>query len=357
LKTAAKFEIKHIQYLNEEGKIVAKNLPDFAKDKDIMRKMYRDMSLVRAFDAKAYAMQRTGKMGTYPASLGQEAIGVGYGSVMTKEDVLVPYYRGTAGQLLHGVKMSEILLYWGGDERGSDYQDAKRDLPIAVPIATQCLNAAGVAAAIKFKGEKIAAVTEIGEGGTSKGDFYEALNVSGIWNLPLLFVVNNNQWAISVSTKNQTACETYAQKAIAAGIRCVQVDGNDIIACRAEADEALKRARAGEGPSLIEFVSYRLCDHTTADDASRYRSNEELQGAWTREPIIRLRRYLESMKAWTEEDEVNMKQEIAKEVEAAVAEFENIEKPLPETILTYLFAELPDAYQDQLEELRQRGTK
>ncbi len=357
LKTVAQFEIKHIQYLDPEGKLVGEDLPEFAKDKTIMRQMYRDMSLVRAFDTKAYAMQRTGKMGTYPASLGQEAIGVGYGSAMTSDDVLIPYYRGTAGLLQHGVKMSEILLYWGGDERGSDYANAKFDLPIAVPIATQYLNAAGVATAMKYRGQKNAAVTEIGEGGTSKGDFYEALNVAGVWNLPILFVVNNNQWAISVSTKDQTACETYAQKAIAAGINTVQVDGNDIIACREASDQALKRARAGEGPTMIEYVSYRLCDHTTADDANRYRSKEELEEAWTKEPILRLRRYLESLNAWSDDDEEAMKKENSTKIDEAVAEFESVSKPQPESMMNHLFAELPDAYQEQLEDLRKRGTK
>ena len=355
LKTVANFEVKYLQYMNQDGKIVSDNLPEFAKDKKILCKLYRDMNLLRIFDAKAYAMQRTGRMGTYPASVGQEAIGIGYGSVMKKEDVLVPYYRSTGGLLQHGVTMSEILAYWGGDERGSDFQHAKQDLPIAVPIATQYLNAAGVATAMKLRNQARVAVTEIGEGGTSKGDFYEAINVAGIWKLPVLFIVNNNQWAISVPSKIQTNTETYAQKAIAAGINFLQVDGNDIIAVRDASDKALQDARDGKGATLLECISYRLCDHTTADDARRYRESDEVDDAWTKEPIVRLKKYLETEHNWTEKDEEKMKQEIAVEVEAAVKEFNETPPPAPESMIDYLFEELPESYQDQRQQIKSGG--
>ncbi len=351
LKTVAKFEIQYLQYLGEDGKPLGKKLPAFAKDHELLKQLYADMVRLRTFDAKAYAMQRTGKMGTYPASLGQEAIGIGYGSVMKKEDVLVPYYRSTGGLLKHGVTMTEILTYWGGDERGSDFSEAREDLPIAVPIATQCLNAAGVATAFKLRGQKRAAVTEIGEGGTSKGDFYEAINVAGVWKLPVLFIVNNNQWAISVPSEIQTACETYAQKALAAGITCLQVDGNDILAVREAAEQALERARAGEGATLLECISYRLCDHTTADDASRYRSQEEVEAAWQREPVRRLRLYMEHLGIWSEADEEALKAKVAEEVEAAVQEFLNLPAPKATDMLDYLYAELPEKLKEQRDEL------
>jgi len=351
LKTITKFEINYLQYLDTDGNPVSSKLPDFAKDKDLLRSLYHDMNLLRAFDAKAYAMQRTGKMGTYPASLGQEAIGVGYGSVMEKDDVLVPYYRSTGGLLQHGVSMTEILTYWGGDERGSLFQNAQQDLPIAVPIATQCLNASGVATAIKLRKQPRAVVTEIGEGGTSKGDFYEAINVAGIWKLPVLFVVNNNQWAISVPSEIQTATETYAQKAIAAGIHHLQVDGNDILAVREASDLALKRARNGEGATLIEYISYRLCDHTTADDASRYRADKEVKEAWKREPIERLKKYMVSQGFWSEADEESMQKSITEAVETAVKEFHALDNPEPVSMIDYLYEELPDLYQSQRQEL------
>ncbi len=355
MKKVATFEIDYLQYLDNKGIPISDNLPSFAKDTHLLRQLYFDMNRLRAFDAKAYAMQRTGKMGTYPASLGQEAIGIGYGSVMKKEDVLVPYYRSTGGLLQHGVTMTEILTYWGGDERGSAFKKAPEDLPIAVPIATQCLNASGVATAIKLREQQRAVVTEIGEGGTSKGDFYEAINVAGIWKLGVLFVVNNNQWAISVPSKIQTATKTYAQKAIAAGIACLQVDGNDILAVREASDSALKRARSGEGATLIEYISYRLCDHTTADDASRYRDDKEVKQAWNNEPIVRLRKYLQSLTAWSEADEETMSLEITRQINQAVAEFNNLPKPKPEEMMDHLYAELPEIYQQQREELLRGG--
>jgi len=355
LKTVANFEVKYLQYLNHEGEIVADTIPEFAKDPSILRRLYQDMNLLRLFDAKAYAMQRTGKMGTYPASLGQEAIGVGYGSAMIKEDVLVPYYRSTGGLLQHGVTMAEILTYWGGDERGSDFSVAKQDLPIAVPIATQYLNASGVATAMKIRKQARAAVTEIGEGGTSKGDFYEAINVAGVWKLPVLFIVNNNQWAISVPSKLQSNTQTYAQKAIAAGINFLQVDGNDIIAVRDAADKALKNAREGNGATLLECISYRLCDHTTADDARRYRDAEEVDDAWTKEPIIRLKKYLQANALWSDEDEQNMNAELSQRVEAAVKEFQDMPPPAPESMIDYLFQELPESYQQQRQQIKSGG--
>ncbi len=355
--TVAKFAIERIQYLDANGKPLSKTLPDFAKDKDLLRSMYSNMVRLRMFDAKAYALQRTGNMGTYPASLGQEAIGIGYGLALTKEDVLVPYYRSTGGLLMHGVSMLEIFLYWGGDERGSNFSVAREDFPIAVPIATQCLHAAGVATAIKYRKQQRAVVTEIGEGGTSEGDFYEAINVAGIWNLGVVFFVNNNQWAISVPSAIQTNCETYAQKGIAAGIESIQVDGNDILAVYDVSRKALEKARAGKGATLIEAVSYRLCDHTTADDASRYRSKDELEKGWDAEPVKRLRAYMESLKCWSEADEKALTESIAAEIDAAVHAYKTYPAPKPEDMFDTLYAELPKHIQKQREEAIARGAK
>jgi len=344
--------------MDETGTFVSKEVPPaFAQDIDKLKKLYRDMCLIRVLDQKAYALQRTGKMGTYPAATGQEAIGVGFGSALNKEDVLVPYYRGQASMIQHGIRMEEVLLYWGGDERGCDYQDAKEDFPIAVPIATQMLHAAGVAKAMQMRGEKRCVFTEIGEGGTSEGDFYEALNVAGIWNLGVVFIINNNQWAISVPSEIQTNCETYAQKAIAAGIECIQVDGNDIVAVKAAAEKAAEKARNGGGPTVIECISLRLCDHTTADDATRYRPEGELDEGWKKEPILRLRKYLESKNAWSEDDEQNMTEELTKEVQQAVDNYLNTPVDSPEAMFDSLYAELPERTLAQRELAIARGAK
>jgi len=358
LTTVAKFEIKYLQYMDESGTFVSKEAPPaFAQDLEILKQLYRDMSLIRIFDQKAYALQRTGKMGTYPAATGQEAIGVGFGSVMTKDDVLVPYYRGQASMIQHGVRMEEVLLYWGGDERGCDYQNAKQDFPIAVPIATQSLHAAGVAKAIQMRDEKRCVFTEIGEGGTSQGDFYEAINVAGIWNLGIVFIINNNQWAISVPSEIQTKCETYAQKAIAAGIECIQVDGNDVVAVREASEKAAEKARNGGGPTVIECISLRLCDHTTADDATRYRPDGELDEGWKKEPILRLRKYLQSKKAWSDQDEKALQEIIAEKVQTAVDNYLNTPVDNPEAMFDNLYAELPERTLAQRELAIARGAK
>jgi len=357
LTTVAKFEIPYFQYMDANGKFVRDDVPEWVNDLDLMKKLYRDMAQIRLLDNKAYALQRTGKMGTYPAATGQEAIGVGFGSVMSKEDVLVPYYRGQASMVQHGVLMEEILLYWGGDERGSNFKHAREDFPIAVPIATQSLHACGVAKAIQYRGQKRCVFTEIGEGGTSQGDFYEAINLAGVWNLPVVFIINNNQWAISVPSKQQTACETYAQKGIAAGIESLQVDGNDIVAVRELSLRAAEKARNGGGPTVIEAISLRLCDHTTADDASRYRPEGELDEGWANEPLIRLRKYLESKKAWSEKDEEALQKELAEEVQAAVDTYLNTPVDKPEAMFDYLYAELPERTLAQRELAIARGAK
>lgn len=354
MNTIAEFRISYHQVLDPNGQLVAP-LPEFAQDPAQLRQLYHDMVFVRALDAKAYALQRTGKMGTYPASVGQEAIGVGYGSALQKTDVFVPYYRSTAAMLQRGVSPHEILLYWGGDERGSDFSGPREDFPINIPIATQCLHAAGVATAFKLRKQARVVATEIGDGGTSKGDFYEAINVAGIWQLPIVFFVNNNQWAISVPSRLQTAACTYAQKAIAAGIEGIQVDGNDVIAIRELAEQAFAKARRGEGATLIEATTYRLCDHTTADDANRYRSKGEVEEAWQKEPIKRLRAYLTNIKAWSEDDEQALQKRIQKEIDEAVQAYSNTPEQTPAAMFDYLYATLPENTQPQREEAIRRG--
>lgn len=291
MATVAQFDITYTQFLNEHGKLVGQ-LPSFAHDHSVLKELYKIMVLTRTFDKKAIALQRTGKMGTYAPINGQEAISAAIGHAMRPEDVLVPYYRDYAAQFQRGVKMSEILAFWGGDERGSQFSCNSEDLPICVPIASQCLHATGVAFAFKYRNQPRVAVVCLGEGGTSEGDFYEAMNVAGTWNLPVVFVVNNNQWAISVPRDQQTGTQTIAQKAVAAGFTGMQIDGNDILATRHVIGDAIEKARHGEGPTLIEAMSYRLSDHTTADDATRYQPGDEVEKAKPKEPISRFKEFL-----------------------------------------------------------------
>jgi 2-oxoisovalerate dehydrogenase E1 component alpha subunit len=336
----AQFSVSFTGYLTPDGAAIGP-LPGFAANAADLVPLYRAMIRTRTFDAKAVALQRTGRLGTFSSSLGQEAVGVGAASAMTADDVLVPSFRDQAAQLWRGVTPVELLLYWGGDERGSDFAGPREDFPISVPVASHVPHAAGIALALKLRHEARGVLCTIGDGATSKGDFYEALNLAGIWRLPLVVLVNNNQWAISVPRSAQSAATTLAQKAIAAGIPGEQVDGNDVVAVRERVALALERARSGGGATLIEALTYRLADHTTADDARRYRDDAEVSPHWHGEPITRLRQYLVSQQAWGRDDEERALAEAAAEIDRA-AETYLATPPQPvSAMFDYLFAELP----------------
>jgi pyruvate dehydrogenase E1 component alpha subunit len=336
----ARFEIRYGRFLDPGGKAV-RPLPDFARDPKELIALHRAMVLARAFDAKAVALQRTGRLGTFASALGQEAVAVGLAAAMRPEDVLVPSFREHGAQLWRGVSMVELLLFWGGDERGSDFAEAREDFPICVPVATHAPHAVGVALAFKLRREKRVAVCVFGDGATSKGDVAEALNMAGVWRLPVVFVVNNNRWAISVPVAQQTAAETLAQKAFAAGFAGEQVDGNDVIAVRQAAARAIAKARAGGGPHLIEALTYRLGDHTTADDASRYRSDKEVSPRWAEEPIARLRQHLVAGGAWGKADEERLLADTAAAVDRAAEAYLATAPQPPGTIFDFTYAALP----------------
>ncbi|CAN5238959.1 pyruvate dehydrogenase (acetyl-transferring) E1 component subunit alpha [soil metagenome] len=351
MKTIATFEIKYSQFLKPDGTTSGK-LPAFAQDADELLQMYEMMSLTRIFDTKAINLQRTGKLGTYASCLGHEAAHVGIGAAMREEDCFAPMYREYGAQFWRGVQMHEVLLYWGGDERGSNFSGPRHDFAWSVPIATQCIHAAGAAMAFKLRGEKRCAVTVVGDGGTSEGIFYESLNLAGVRKLPYVQVIVNNRWAISVPLELQTAAQTLAQKAIAAGVPGLQVDGNDVIAVRHAVEQALERARSGDGPSVIEALTYRLSDHTTADDAKRYRSAEEVEEAHRLEPLGRLRTYLKELGIWDDSKEEALIDNCNAKVETAVQEYLNTPKPPVESMFDYMYETLPEPMEPQRETAR-----
>jgi len=346
MTVVAKFEIHHTRFIDPDGKPV-RELPAFARDPQALVSLYRWMVLMRAYDAKAIALQRTGQLGTFASLLGKEAVEAGVGAAMAPEDVFLMTYRENGAQLMRGVTLKELFLYWGGDERGSDFAGPRRDFPVCITIAAHVTHAAGVAYAMKLRKEPRVAVCSVGDGATSKGDFYEGLNAAGAWKLPLVFVVTNNQWAISVPRRLQSAAETLAQKAIAAGFEGVQVDGNDVVAVRYAMERALEKARAGGGPTLIEAVTYRLNDHTTADDASRYRSPDELAEAWKLEPLARLRAYLTASGAWDKTREDALLKECNEQVQAAAQDYLDTPPLGPAAIFEHLYATLPAALEKQ----------
>src|SRR5215472_4461139 len=338
--TVARFEIRYSRFLDPKGNAV-RPLPDFAADRAELVALYRAMVLARTFDAKAVALQRTGRLGTFPSALGQEAVAVGIAAAMRSEDVFLPSFREHGAQLWRGVSLVELFLFWGGDERGSDFAEARQDFPICVPVGTHVPHAVGVALAFKLRREARVAVCAFGDGATSKGDVAEALNMAGVWRLPLVFVINNNRWAISVPVGQQTAAETLAQKAIAAGFEGEQVDGNDAVAVREAVARAVAKARAGGGPHLIEALTYRLSDHTTADDARRYRSGSEVSARWADEPIARLRNYLVAAGMWGKSDEEQLLAEITLTIERAAEAYLATPPQGPEAMFDFTYESLP----------------
>jgi len=349
----ARFEIPHTQFLDDEGRAVTE-LPASAKDNATLVRIYRTMVSTRVFDRKAVALQRTGQLGTYAACLGQEAIGTAVGLCLANDDVYIPAYREYAAQFLRGVPMHDILLYWGGDERGMDYPagtPSAHDFPLSVQIATHIPHAIGVAYAMKLRGESRVVLASCGDGATSKGDFYEAISSAKVWNLPIVFLVSNNQWAISMPRARQTGAGTIAQKAIAGGLPGEQVDGNDPIAMHHVLLQAIAATRAGEGPRLIEAVTYRLHDHTTADDARRYRDEAEVNAAWERCPIKRLGAWLRSQDLWNDAEEEKLLAEAAAQVDAEVQAFLTQAPAAPEAMFAHLYAELPQTLRWQRDEV------
>lgn len=338
-----------LAFLDADGRRL-RDLPDFASDGETLKALYAAMVRTRSFDTKAISLQRTGRLGTYASSLGQEAISVGVVGAMQDADVFLPSFREHGGQLWRGVTLEELFLYWGGDERGNDFAGPRQDFPVCIPVASQFPHAAGVALAMQQKGERGVAVAVGGDGATSKGDFYESLNVVGTWQLPAVFVIDNNEWAISVPRKEQTRARRLADKAVAAGIPGEQVDGNDVIAVREATTRALSRARAGKGGTLIECLSYRLGDHTTADDASRYRDEAEVSLHWKREPLIRLRNHLVEAHGWSKENEEALLRSCGDEIDAAAEAYLATEAESPGAMFAHLYASPPREISAQAEE-------
>ncbi len=314
--------------------------------------LYRTMVRMRAFDDKAVKLQRQGRMGTWAQLKGQEAVQAGVALAMNEADWLIPAFREHGLMLERGVPGHLIYAYWAGDERGACFPEGVRCLPIAVPVGSQFTHGAGIGLSLKLRGEPAAAVTFGGDGATSEGDFHEALNFAGVFHTNTVFVIQNNQWAISMPRERQTSSPTLAQKADAYGIPGLQVDGNDVFAVFTAATQALERARSGGGPSLIEAVTYRLGDHTTADDATRYRSDDELASWQKKDPILRLRRYIEVLGLWDDAKQQHLEQDVAQWVASQVDAMNAMPPADPGDIFRFMYAEMPPALAEQLNELK-----
>lgn len=340
-----------IQILDVDGTIINDDLEPDLSDKELIE-IYRWMVTARVFDERALALQRQGRLGTYAPLSGQEACQVGSAWALEQQDWMFPSYREHAVQVVRGQSWVDVLTYWGGNEEGNRVPEGVNNFTISIPIATQVLHAMGAAWAGKMRGEEMASICYFGDGGTSEGDFHEGMNFAGVFKTGTVFFCQNNQYAISVPRERQTASETIAQKAIGYGFNGVQVDGNDFLAVYHVTKEALEKGRKGGGPTLIEAITYRHGHHTTADDWTRYRSEEEVEEWKAKDPLIRFRLYLESKDIWDESAEEKVWEDARAEIAAAVEEYENMAERDVEEIFKYTFEEMPPHLQEQLDELR-----
>jgi pyruvate dehydrogenase E1 component alpha subunit len=316
---------------------------------DDIKKIYELMILSRTFDHRALNLQREGRLGTYAPILGQEASQIGSAFALDKSDWVFPSFREMGVYITMGYPIYMLFQYWAGDEKGMRTPDDLNIFPVCVPVGTHVPHAVGAAMAAKYRGDKTAVVAYFGDGGTSKGDFHEGLNMAGVFKLPVVFICQNNQWAISVPRGKQTASKTLAQKAYAYGFEGIQVDGNDIFAIYKATKDAFDKARNGEGPTLIECVTYRMGDHTTADDAARYRSKEEVEAWKPKDPILRLRLFMEKKGLWTEAYQKEVEDRVKKAVDEDVKKEESIERPHPKDMFTYTYESLT---QRQIKEVK-----
>lgn len=326
IKTVFETAIEHVSILDENGKFDSKLGKGLIPDADAV-KLFEHMLLCRHLDEVAFKLQRSGRMGTYPQNMGQEATSLGAAYALNKNDWLVPCYRENAGLFWRGLPMEMILLHWMGDERGNQIPRDLYITPLAIPIGTQMLHATGLAWASKYRKENAIACTFFGDGATSEGDFHEAANFAANLDIPVIFFCQNNGWAISVPSKIQCSAPTVAQRGLAYGMHCVQCDGNDIFAVVKVVKEAAERGRKEKRPTFIEAVTYRLGDHTTADDARRYRKAEEVEAWKKRDPLLRLEKYLRERKLWTDKKHEAALARAKEEVAAAVKRAEEITPP------------------------------
>lgn len=341
VKTVFETKIEHLSILDENGKFDAKLGKGVIPDKDVV-KLYEHMVLCRHYDEVAFKLQRSGRMGTYPENRGQEATSLGAAYALDKKDWLVPCYRENPGLFWRGLPLEMIMLHWMGDERGNEIDRELCITPLAIPIGTQMLHATGLAWAAKYRKEKQIACTFFGDGASSEGDFHEAANFAANLDIPVIFFCQNNGWAISVPSKIQCSAPTVAQRGLAYGMDCIQVDGNDIFAVVKATREAAKRARDKNRPTFIEAVTYRLGDHTTADDARRYRDGEEVEQWKKRDPMLRLEKYLREKKLWDDKKHETAQAKAKEEVSAAVKRAEEIAEPEAADFFNSMYAELSD---------------
>jgi pyruvate dehydrogenase E1 component alpha subunit len=335
-----------LQILDDEGRVRKDLEPALTPDE--LKRIYGLMVMTRAADGKALKLQRQGRLGTYASSLGHEACQVGTAFSLRKEDWIFPYFRDLGLYITAGYPLALYFHYWMGNEAGLRTPEGLNLFPFAIPVASQILHAVGAGMAANYRKIPLAVVTTFGDGATSEGDFHEGLNYAGVFKTPTVFVCYNNQWAISTPRRRQTAAETIAQKAFAYGFSGVAVDGNDVLAVLSAVREAADRARQGQGPTLIEAVTYRMGHHTTSDDATKYREADEVKEWEAKDPLRRFQIYLKGKGLWDDAFEKELQERTAEDVEKAVADAESRPAATPEEVFAHTYATMTPQLAEQL---------
>jgi pyruvate dehydrogenase E1 component alpha subunit len=345
------------QILNEDGKIVNKeDVPDLSDDE--LKELMKRMVYTRILDQRSIALNRQGRLGFYAPTAGQEASQLASQFALEKEDFILPGYRDVPQLIWQGLPLYQAFLFSRGHFHGNQMPEDLQALSPQIIIGAQYVQAAGVALGMKKRGKKNVAVTYTGDGGTSQGDFYEGINMAGAYNAPAIFFVQNNYFAISVPVELQTAAKTLAQKSVAAGIEGIQVDGMDPLAVYAVTKHARERAINGEGPMLIETLTYRYGPHTMAgDDPTRYRT-EDLDNEWEKkDPIVRFRKYLEEKNLWSEEEENEVIEGAREDIKKAIKKADEYPKQKVTDLIENMFEELPANLEEQMEEYKEKESK
>jgi len=343
--------IETLAILDAEGSVDKELEPSLSNE--LLLDLYRAMVLGRRFDERLLALQRQGRIGTFPPTSGQEAAHLGAVAALREEDWMVPSFRETAAEIWRGRSLESVIMANNGFNEAATVDPAGPTLPNSVPVGSQMLHAVGIAWAARYRREETVVLTFFGDGATSEGDFHEGLNFAAVFQVPAVFVCQNNQWAISVPLKHQTHTRTLVQKAVAYGMPGIRVDGNDLLAVYAAAGEAVDRARSGGGPTLIECVTYRVAMHTTADDPKRYRSAEEVEAWQERDPLPRFQRYLVKKGVLTEDMLESVQTRIKTEIQTAVERAEEQMRSLgdPLQMFDHLYDELPPYLRVQKDQL------
>lgn len=345
------------QILNEEGKVVnEEKLPKLSDDE--LKELMTRMVYTRILDQRSIALNRQGRLGFYAPTAGQEASQLGSHFALEKEDYLLPGYRDVPQLIWHGLPLYKAFLWSRGHFVGGQLPEGVNSMMPQIIIGAQIVQAAGVALGFKKRNQKRVAVTYTGDGGTSQGDFYEGMNFAGAYDAPAIFIAQNNRFAISTPVEKQTKAGTLAQKAVAAGIEGIQVDGMDVLAVYVATKEARDRAVNGEGPTLIETLTYRYGPHTMAgDDPTRYRE-KDLDTEWEqKDPLVRFRKYLEEKGIWSEEQENEVIEKAKEEIKAAIKEADGVPKQKVTDLIGNMYETLPQNLEEQMEEYKAKESK